>query len=82
MPKAFISYSWEDPDHIAWVRDLATRLRADGIETIIDQWDAVPGDQLPVFMERALRSNDYVLVIWALRERQWVDSAFVCMKTY
>lgn len=73
MPKAFISYSWEDEAHRTWVRDLATRLRADGVETCIDQWDAVPGDQLPAFMERAIRSNDYVLIVCTPRYKQRSD---------
>ena len=74
MPKAFISYSWEDDDHRAWVRELATRLRADGIETTIDQWDAVPGDQLPAFMESAIRSNDYVLIVCTPKNKQKSDN--------
>ena len=62
-PLAFISYSWDDEAHKEWVADLATALRNDGIETILDQWHAVPGDQLPEFMERQIRESDYVLVI-------------------
>ena len=62
-PKVFFSYSWDDDSHKKWVADLATVLRNDGIETILDQWHAVPGDQLPAFMEKEIRENDYVLVI-------------------
>ena len=59
----FISYSWDDKAHKKWVADLATDLRNDGIETILDQWHTVPGDQLPEFMERQIRESVYVLVI-------------------
>jgi hypothetical protein len=62
-PKAFISYSWDDESHKEWVVQLATDLRKDGVEAILDQWHAVPGDQLPAFMEREIRENDYVLII-------------------
>ena len=62
-PKAFVSYSWDDDPHKAWVAALATDLRNDGVETILDQWHAVPGDQLPAFMEKEIRDNDYVLII-------------------
>jgi hypothetical protein len=62
-PKAFVSYSWDDDPHKAWVADLATELRNDGVETRLDQWHAVPGDQLPAFMESEIRNNDYVLII-------------------
>jgi hypothetical protein len=63
MPKAFISYSWDNDDHKAWVKALATRLRGDGVESILDKWETVPGDQLPAFMERAIRTSDYVLIV-------------------
>lgn len=62
-PTAFISYSWDDEAHKRWVRDLATRLRGDGVDIHLDQWEAIPGDQLPAFMERAIRDNRYVLIV-------------------
>ena len=62
-PKAFISYSWDDDDHKSWVAKLATDLRSDGIDTILDQWHAALGDQLPSFMEKEIRENNYVLII-------------------
>lgn len=63
IPTAFISYSWDNDSHKAWVRDLSTRLRTDGVNVILDQWDSIPGDQLPEFMEKSIRENDYVLII-------------------
>ena len=62
-PRAFASYSWDDEAHKSWVATLATELRGDGIETILDQWHAVLGDQLPAFMEKEILKDDYVLVI-------------------
>ena len=62
-PKAFISYSWDDEDHKSWVAKLATDLRSDGVDTILDQWHVVLGDQLPSFMEKEIRENNYVLII-------------------
>jgi len=62
-PTVFISYAWENPEHRSWVRELAIRLRGDGIDAKIDQWETVLGDQLPVFMERAIRDNDFVLIV-------------------
>jgi TIR domain len=62
-PSAFLSYSWDSEVHKAWVRDLAARLRADGVNTILDQWHTAPGDQLPCFMERAIRENDFVIIV-------------------
>jgi hypothetical protein len=63
MVKAFISYSWDNTDHKNWVCELATRLRKDGIDIILDQWHLVPGDQIPEFMERAVRESDFVLIV-------------------
>ena len=62
-PKVFISYSWDDERHKKWVADLAARLRSDGIDAALDQWDVVPGDQLAEYMEKEIRGNDYVLII-------------------
>jgi hypothetical protein len=62
-PKAFISYSWDDEAHKQWTKDLASRLRADGVNATIDLWAVVPGDRLPLFMEQAIRQNSYVLIV-------------------
>ncbi len=62
-PTAFVSYSWDDDDHKVWARQLAERLRSDGVAATLDQWATVPGDQLPEFMERAVASNDFVLIL-------------------
>jgi hypothetical protein len=62
-PSAFLSYAWENDTHKDWVRNLAVRLRADGINIMLDQWETAPGDQLPEFMERSVRENDFVLIV-------------------
>jgi len=62
-PKVFISYSWDDEPHKDWVKAFATGLRSDGVDVTLDQWHLQPGDQLPAFMERAVRGNDYVLIV-------------------
>jgi hypothetical protein len=62
-PIVFISYSWDSVNHRKWVSDFASRLKGEGIRIILDYWDAVPGDQLPVFMERAVRDSDFVLCV-------------------
>ncbi len=69
-PTAFISYSWDDDEHKSWARVLAERLRADGVDATIDQWAAVPGDQLPALMERAIAGNDFVLIVHAALQGQ------------
>ena len=74
MPRSFLSYSWDTEEHRNWVLALATRLRHDGVETTLDQWHLVPGDQLPAFMERVVRESDYVLIVCTPRYKQRSDS--------
>lgn len=62
IPKAFVSYSHDSQDHKKWVLDFAIRLRNNGVDAILDQWDLKPGDDLPQFMERGLTSADRVLM--------------------
>jgi hypothetical protein len=69
-PKVFISYSWDDDGHRTWVRDFAARLRRDGVNAILDQWEAVPGAPLPEFMERAVRESDFVICICTPRYKE------------
>jgi TIR domain len=63
IPTAFISYSWESEAHKEWVKRLGTRLRSDGIDLTLDEWRLAPGDQLPHFMEIAIRQSDFVLIV-------------------
>jgi hypothetical protein len=72
-PKAFISYSWDDDAHKEWVKQLATRLRADGVDVTLDRWHAAPGDQIPAFMERAVRENDFVIAVCTPRFQERSD---------
>jgi hypothetical protein len=72
-PRAFLSYSYDGPEHRAWVLGLATRLRADGVETILDKWELEPGDPVPEFMEKAVRENDFVLIICTPRYKERSD---------
>jgi hypothetical protein len=62
-PRALISYAWESRDHKEWIKDLAVRLRLDGVEILLDQWELAPGDELTQFMEEALRTGDAVLIV-------------------
>lgn len=73
-PKAFVSYSWESETHKRWVRDLAERLRQDGVDVMLDHWHLAPGDQLTHFMEKAVADNDYVIVVCTPRYKEKSDS--------
>ncbi|MGF6604598.1 hypothetical protein P3T23_009354 [Paraburkholderia sp. GAS448] len=62
-PRVFISYSWDSPEHRAWVAQLASSLRHDGIDVILDQWHLGLGEELSAFMVNGVRESDRVLVI-------------------
>ena len=62
-PKVFMSYSWDDEEHKEWVKALAGRLRRDGVDVTLDQWHFRVGDQLTHEMEKAIGSNDNVVII-------------------
>ena len=62
-PKIFISYSHDSPEHRRWVSGLGAKLRHNGVDAILDQWDLGPGDDVTRFMERGVKESDRVLVI-------------------
>ena len=63
MKKAFISYSWDSPEHQQSVLELSNRLRSDGIDCDIDLYYQSPKEGWPRWMERLTRESDYVLVV-------------------
>jgi TIR domain len=73
-PSAFISYSWDEDAHKDWVRALAERLCADGVDVTFDRWATVPGDQLPEFMERAIRENQFIIIVCTPRYKVRSDT--------
>jgi len=64
-PKTFISYSRTDADHIKWVVELATELKENGVEVVLDEWHLQEGQNLHAFMEQAVNDPevDKVIVI-------------------
>ena len=62
-PRVFISYSHDSPVHKQWVLKLASDLRTNGVDAVLDQWDLSPGDDIPSFMEHGLAAADRVVVI-------------------
>jgi len=62
-PKVFFSYSHDSQAHKDWVLTLATRLVANGVEVVLDQWDLALGSDLPRFMESGLTVADRVIAV-------------------
>lgn len=71
-PKVFVSYSHDSELHKDWVLKLATRLVANGVDIVLDQWDLTLGSDLPRFMESGLTAADRVLAICT---SQYVEKA-------
>lgn len=73
-PKVFISYSWDSDEHKAWVVDLATRLRSNGVDAILDRWNVRPGEELPAFMEASIRESNFVVLICTPKYKAKADT--------
>jgi TIR domain-containing protein len=52
--RVFISYSHDPKEHDARVLALAERLRGDGLDCVLDQYDPHPAEPWPAWMERQL----------------------------
>lgn len=63
FPRAFISYSHDSKAHKVWVERLAKNLVANGVDVSFDQWDLGPSADAAMYMERAVRDSDWVVVI-------------------
>ncbi len=61
--KVFISYSWTNEEHVEWVVQLAERLRGDGIDVVLDQWDLKEGHDTYVFMEQMVTDPSVTKVL-------------------
>ena len=62
-PTVFVSYSHDSQEHSDWVLQLATRLRSNGVDAILDRWNLKLGQDLAVFMEKGLSDSHRVLCI-------------------
>ena len=62
-PKVFISYSHDSDEHEERVLNLADRLANDGIDVDLDQFVSPPPASWPIWMERAIKAANFVLVV-------------------
>ncbi len=62
-PSVFVSYSHDSEGHKAWVLQLATRLRHNGVDAILDRWNLDLGQDVAAFIERGLSESNRVLSI-------------------
>ncbi|CAC9621401.1 hypothetical protein [uncultured Gammaproteobacteria bacterium] len=73
-PKCFISYSHDNQEHKKWVLNLAIRLRKNGVNAILDQWDLRLGGDIPTFIER-LKEVDRVICVCSKKYTSKADNS-------
>jgi tetratricopeptide (TPR) repeat protein len=61
-PKVFLSYSHDSAAHALRIRNLSDRLRRDGIDCTIDQYEPAPPEGWPRWMGRQIEEADFVLL--------------------
>ncbi len=62
-PVVFISYSHDSDVHKSWVLKLATDLRANGVDAVLDQWDLSLGQDIAAFMQKGIADSNRVLLV-------------------
>lgn len=70
----YLSYSWDNAVHMDWVSRLAFRLEANGLKVLVDQWNTKLGNSLTHFMETAVSSSDFVLLICTPNYKKRADA--------
>jgi TIR domain len=73
-PKVFISYRWSSPEHVAWVLNFASALRASGINAILDRWHLREGQDTLSFME-AMVNDSSVQKVLMICDASYVERA-------
>lgn len=61
--KVFVSYSHDSPEHRDRVLALADRLRTDGIDAVLDQYETSPPEGWPRWMDRQIDEAQFVLLV-------------------
>jgi hypothetical protein len=61
--EVFVSYSWDSEGHTKAVLALSNRLRGDGIDCVIDQYEVSPPEGWPRWMDRKIAAAGLVLVV-------------------
>ena len=62
-PKVFISYSHDSLEHSDRVRELSDRLRADGVDCTLDQYEISPSEGWPRWTDNQISDAEFVLMI-------------------
>ncbi len=61
--EVFISYSHDTTEHMERVRNLSDKLRTEGVDCDLDQYEETPAEGWPRWMHRKIREAKFVLII-------------------
>lgn len=74
-PTVFVSYSHDGKDHLNWVLQLATRLRSNGVDAILDRWNLALGRDVAIFIEKGLSKPNRVHRVLCICSENYVKKA-------
>jgi hypothetical protein len=61
--EVFISYSHDSVEHVERVLQLSNRLRSEGVDCVLDQYEESPPEGWPRWMDKKIRDAQYVLMV-------------------
>ena len=70
---AFISYSWDSPEHKQRIREVANRLNCDGGEIWMDAFEYPVPERWDIWMEKKIKNADFVLIIFTKNYKKRFD---------
>lgn len=73
VPRVFISYSRESAEHMSRVLEFAQRLRTDGIDCWLDQFEQAPALGFLRWMQREIANAEFVLLVCTATYRRRFD---------
>lgn len=63
LSEVFISYSHDNVGHVKQVLALSNKLRSEGIDCVLDQYETSPPEGWPRWMDKKIRDAQFVLMI-------------------
>ncbi len=69
-PRVFLSYSHDSPEHMDRVLELANRLRREGVDARLDQYEVSPPEGWPSWSSHQIEAADFALAICTESYRQ------------
>jgi len=61
--EVFISYSYDSAEHVRAVLELSNRLREEGVDCALDQYETSPPEGWPRWMDKKIRESKYVVLV-------------------